>query len=189
MYAEHDTGHIGFGGNETPNVEIDVTGDIEYTGTITDVSDRRLKENISPLSTRGSMIEKIASVDTYSFSMKDDANKRIEFGVMAQELEEIFPELVHTANDEMKSKSVNYIGLIAPMIEATKAVHAENMALKAELEDIKSQVELLNKATAGNADKASIIPTNANGWLYALLGMLGTLCIVLVMNRKPSKAE
>ncbi len=32
-----------------PGVALDVNGDIEYTGTITDVSDRRLKENVQPI--------------------------------------------------------------------------------------------------------------------------------------------
>ena len=35
-----------------------------------------------------------------------------------EEIEKIFPELVKTAEDEMGTKSVNYVGLIAPMIEA-----------------------------------------------------------------------
>ncbi len=179
-----NAGQLGIGVTPTAGIELDVNGDIEYTGTITDTSDRRLKDNITALDVRGSMIEKIAAIDTYSFTMKDDEEKRIEFGVMAQELEEIFPELVHTATDEMGTKSVNYMGLIAPMIEATKEVHAENQMLRSELANIKAQVDLLNKATAGNADKASMMPTNANPWLYVLLGMLSTLCISLILNRK-----
>lgn len=38
-------GNVGTG-TTSPNVKLDVIGDIEYTGTITDVSDSRLKENI-----------------------------------------------------------------------------------------------------------------------------------------------
>ena len=93
IYGDLSNDYIGIG-NSTPDVALDVTGDIEYTGTITDVSDRRLKTDINPLNTQD-VINRIAQIDTYSFKMKDDEKGRIEFGVMAQELEEIFPELVH----------------------------------------------------------------------------------------------
>ena len=185
-----------------PSVELDVVGDIEYTGTITDVSDARLKENIEPLNKFGSLLDRIDQIETVSFVMKDDEKRRTEFGVIAQQIENVFPELVHTADDDMGTKSVNYVGLIAPMIEATKELKAENDKLKTELEsmtaqhddfkatlaDLQGQVDLLNKAAGDKVEKASFIPVN-NAWLYLLLGMLGTLCIVLVMNRKPAKVE
>ena len=121
--------------------DLAVNDDITYVGSISDISDRRLKDNIELLNKTGSLIEKLDQIDTYSFTMKDDALARTEFGVMAQELEKVFPELVNTADDEMGTKSVNYMGLIAPMIEATKELNAENRALKAELAELKSQNE------------------------------------------------
>jgi hypothetical protein len=190
-------GNVGIG-NVTPNVALDVTGDIEYSGTLTDVSDRRLKTDIAPLAINGSILERISQIDTYSFVMKDDADKRTEFGVMAQELEPIFPELVHTANDEMGTKSVNYVGLIAPMIEATKELKAENAALKAELAELKTaqaetnatlasindQVELLSKISAANTvDKGSM-----QHMLILLLGLLLGAGFALVITRKNHKA-
>lgn len=129
-------GYLGI--NETsPNVHLDVNGSIEYTGTLADVSDIRLKKDIKPLDT-DDMIQRIMNVDTYTFVMKDDEAGQVEYGVMAQEIEKIFPELVRTANDDMGTKSVNYVGLIAPMIEATKSLKAENEALKAEIAEIKT---------------------------------------------------
>ncbi len=179
----YDGGNIGVGTITDPSVALDVGGDIEYTGTLTDVSDRRLKDNIKALSQGGSLLDLIDQIDTYSFTMKDDASGRTEFGVMAQELEKVFPELVHTANDEIGTKSVNYVGLIAPMIEATKELKAENEALKAQLAEIKtaqtetnevladlgSQVELLNKlAHANTKSEASV-----QSIIMLLLGLLG----------------
>ncbi len=110
-------GNVGVGpAAPVPNVSMDVSGSIEYTGTITDVSDMRLKKNIAPLL---NTLEQILKVEGVSFEMKDEALGRgIEFGVIAQELEKIFPELVF--QDEEGFRSVNYIGLIAPMIEAMK---------------------------------------------------------------------
>ena len=134
-------GKVGIG-TVSPNTELHVVGDIQYTGTLTDISDRRLKTDITPLGAED-MIARLSAVDTYTFRMKGDESGRVEYGVMAQELEEIFPELVNTADDEMGTKSVNYTGLIAPMIEATKALKTENDALKAELDAVKAQQKLV----------------------------------------------
>lgn len=136
------SGFIGIG-TTTPNVALDVNGSIEYTGTITDVSDRRLKENIRPIE---GALETLTSVDGVSFIMKGDEKKRTEFGVIAQDLEEVIPELVHTAKDEMKSKSVNYIGFIGWLIEAIKDLASKDneranriAQLEGELQELKSR--------------------------------------------------
>lgn len=161
IYGDLSNDYVGIG-NASPSVALDVTGDIEYSGVITDVSDIRLKTNINPLNA-DDMINRIAKVDTYTFAMKDDKNGRIEYGVMAQEIEKIFPELVRTADDEMQTKSVNYTGLIAPMIEATKSLKSENDSLKAEIAEIKSaqadileEVKGLSRHTGYGLEKADI---------------------------------
>jgi Chaperone of endosialidase len=51
-----------------------------------------------------------------------------DLGVIAQEVEEVFPELVHTGPDGYKT--VNYLGLIAPLIEALKELDARVEALE-----------------------------------------------------------
>ena len=192
IYGDLSNDYVGIG-NSAPDVALDVTGDIEYTGTLTDVSDRRLKDNIKPL---GQTLDRITQIDTYSFTMKDDKKGRTEFGVMAQELEEIFPTLVHTAKDEMGTKSVNYVGLIAPMIEATKELRAENTALKTELSGVKTtqaqttqaltelsqQVALLNKMAGNNVGKASMMP-----YFMLLFGLLGGMGFMLLIQRKQQK--
>ncbi|QQG35807.1 MAG: tail fiber domain-containing protein [Micavibrio aeruginosavorus] len=141
IYGDMANDWVGIG-NSAPSVALDVTGDIEYTGTITDVSDRRLKENIHPLGNRGSMLEKLAMIDTFSFTMKGDKDRNVEFGVMAQDIRRIFPELVREDQTSPEHYlSVNYIGMIAPIVEATKELKAENDMLKAELAALKSDRE------------------------------------------------
>ena len=115
--------------------------------------------------------------------MKDDEDQKIEYGVIAQQLEKIFPELVHTADDEMKTKSVNYVGLIAPMIEATKELKAENDALKAEISEIKKDVDGMKMHTGYGIEKA-----NAQMMAMMLIMMLfGGLC-TLIVTRFQKKA-
>jgi hypothetical protein len=163
----------------TPAAALDVVGNIQYTGTITDVSDIRLKTDIVPLDNRGSMLGQLGQVKTYSFVMKDDAKKQVEFGVMAQELEKTFPELVHTADDKMATKSVNYVGLIAPMIKAGQELEAENKQMKAELAALKAQQDEMKTAmndiqkdmkgmkahTGYGINKAGM-----DGWMMLLIG-------------------
>lgn len=138
-------GSFGGSGNLTwDGTTFAVTGDITYSGTITDVSDRRLKTDILALNDRGSMLEKIGMIDTYSFRMKNNPEASIEFGVMAQDIQKIFPELVRTDKSTPENYlSVNYVGMIAPMIEATKELKAENETLKAELAAIKADRETM----------------------------------------------
>lgn len=60
----------------------------------------------------------------------DDAKDQPGMGVIAQEVERVFPELVTT--DPQGRKKVNYLGLIAPLIEAVKELDARVAALEAE---------------------------------------------------------
>ncbi|MGB4065405.1 MAG: tail fiber domain-containing protein, partial [Azonexus sp.] len=181
-------------GNITPNVALDVNGDIEYTGTIADVSDIRLKTNILPLINRGSMLEKLGQVDTYSFTMKDDKKGQVEFGVMAQEIEKIFPELVRTADDEMGTKSVNYTGLIAPMIEAGKELEAQNKAMKAEIDALKAQQDEMKQAMNDIAEDMKGLKVHtgygiskAQMGLLMMLAAFGALSGAAAMRRRSGR--
>ncbi|MFT7433854.1 MAG: hypothetical protein ACI9TY_001497 [Alphaproteobacteria bacterium] len=121
-------------GLTAPAKTLDVSGSIQYTGTLTDVSDRRLKQDIKDLP--HGQLDKISKINAVSFAMK--ANPDVtEYGVIAQELEEIYPILVDTADDEIKTKSVNYIGLIGPLIQAVQEQQLQIEALKAEVQLLK----------------------------------------------------
>jgi hypothetical protein len=61
----------------------------------------------------------------------EDAKDQPSMGVIAQEVERVFPELVTT--DEQGRKKVNYFGLIGPLIEAVKELDARVTALEADL--------------------------------------------------------
>jgi hypothetical protein len=164
---------------DTATSTLVVTGDITYTGTLTDISDRRLKTDIESLVKYGSMLDKIKAIDTYAFHMKDNTEAAKEFGVMAQELEKIFPNLVRTADDERGTKSVNYMGLIAPMIEALKEESAARLVADGKIEKLEEQVALLNRINGDHAEKAS-----SQGLLvYLLVFSLGFLFCIVVRRK------
>jgi hypothetical protein len=59
--------------------------------------------------------------------------------VLAQEVEEVFPELVSVYDTEQEYRAVDYQGLTSALIEAIKE-------LKAEIEALRSRIEAVERA-------------------------------------------
>ena len=96
--------------------KIDACGNItNYSGFYGPiVSDSRLKENIVNCTPK---LEKLLKVRVVNYNLKGpDKTKYI--GVVAQELEELFPELVLETNSVNKFKSVSYSNLTILLIKA-----------------------------------------------------------------------
>lgn len=83
----------------------------------------------------GDAVAKISRVRGVTWEWRDDAPAEAKdqpgIGVIAQEVERVFPELVTTGDDGFKR--VDYIGLIGPLIEAVKELDERVQALEAEL--------------------------------------------------------
>ncbi len=104
-------------------------------------SDRRYKKQINTLDNSLSNILSLRGTNYYwKDKSKDD---QLQFGVIAQEIEEVFPNLVHTNNEGYKS--VNYIGLVPVLIEATKEQQTIIDEQKEEIETQKIELENLKK--------------------------------------------
>ena len=91
-------------------------------------SDESLKTNIKTIE---NSLETIKSLRGVSFDWKETGCG--SYGVIAQELEKVLPELVK--GDDIKS--VNYNGLIGILIEAVKEQQEQINILKSELESLK----------------------------------------------------
>ncbi|MDG3582056.1 tail fiber domain-containing protein [Galbibacter pacificus] len=112
IFLEAGNGHGRFFGNV-------------YAAGFFENSDKRLKENIQPLTEGLKTLEKI---NTYSYSWKK--NNKEDIGVIAQEIEEILPIAVNTDDSEEGMKSVNYTKLIPVLINAVKELSEEVKQLK-----------------------------------------------------------
>jgi hypothetical protein len=94
------------------------------------------------IATIDSALEKIVSLRGTTFRWKDKGNgEDLQMGVIAQEVEAVFPEAVST--DDEGFKSVAYGKLIAPLIEAVKELKTKNDYLRIENESLKNRVKKL----------------------------------------------
>lgn len=130
IFSSSLDGNIGIGTID-PTSKLTVNGDVSISGiiTATDInssSDIRLKKNIKKFE---NTIEKIDQINGVSFEWKENDSKSA--GVIAQELEKVFPELVI---NNTEYKKVNYNGLIGVLVESVKE-------LKQEIEYLKKKIK------------------------------------------------
>ncbi|MBL0144777.1 MAG: tail fiber domain-containing protein [Chitinophagaceae bacterium] len=101
-------------------------GNAWLQGILTQSSDVRLKTNINPLE---NSLQKITHLNGYTYNWKDASkDKDMQTGVLAQEVQKVYPNLVKTMEDG--SLSVNYSGLIPILLEAIKELKTEVDKLK-----------------------------------------------------------
>jgi|694.fasta_scaffold32358_4 hypothetical protein len=116
-------------GSLLPTSRIDVIGDARFVGVVTATdfnssSDRNLKDNIQVIE---NPIDKILQLNGVTFTWNETGKSSL--GVIAQEVEEVIPELVSDTNP----KSVNYNGLIGLLIECVKEQQKQIDELKNKL--------------------------------------------------------
>ena len=156
---------IAYGGTKhnpvSPSFELDVNGTAWADNQIL-TSDRRFKKDISDLESALMTISELKGVKYY-YDQEANPNKnftdRLQYGVIAQDIENVLPELVYTNNQGYKA--VNYTGFIPFLIEAVKeqqtVIDQQNEKIEAleagnnsnnELEDLRNELEALKELIA-----------------------------------------
>jgi hypothetical protein len=131
-------GSVGIG-TETPFFKLDVAGGA-HASAFLNSSDDRFKTNIRPLE---NVIEKIQRIRGVTFDWNEKyaalgrATGKAEVGVLAHEIEAVFPELVSKWGDE-NYLAIDYGRMTAVLIEAVKE-------LATELEGLRAKIDLLEK--------------------------------------------
>ena len=106
------------------------TGNFSVDGDVTASSDERVKTNVKTIENG---LDKVLQLRGVEFDRIDkDAH---QIGVIAQEVEKVIPDVVHTNEEGMKS--VAYGNLVAVLIEAVKDLKGEITELRAELDELK----------------------------------------------------
>jgi len=102
-------------------------GAATFNNDVTAFSDKRLKTDIKNIDNALSKVMKMQGV-YYKRNDIDDAKEQV--GVLAQDIEEVLPQVVLTADDEMKTKSVDYGKICSVLIEAIKDLKQQVDELK-----------------------------------------------------------
>jgi hypothetical protein len=116
----------------TTDFRINGNGNVTARGEVTAYSDAKLKENVETIP---DALNKVLSVRGVTYNRIDQTNKdKRHMGVIAQEVEQYFPEVVITDDDGLKT--VNYGAMAGAFIEAFKEQQNQIDELRAMLQKL-----------------------------------------------------
>ncbi|MDI1354624.1 MAG: tail fiber domain-containing protein, partial [bacterium] len=144
------------------NYAVYASGNLAYTGALQSISDQRFKDDIQPLT---GALDKLMKLQPKTYNMKvaeyDYMNfsKTRQFGLIAQEVEEVLPELVEKGvnpgpvdaktreplGEEITFKTMNYLGLTPVIIQAIKEQQQQIEDLKKVVAEQQKQIDQLLK--------------------------------------------
>ena len=132
--------------------------------TLLQPSDMRLKENIKPCMP---LLSKLKKVQSYNYNYTDEYFKnftsaqkqkaqRTEYGFLAQEMQTIFPELVHESDSGILS--INYVGMIpiltAAINELQKGTDTRDSVITALIQKVEYLENALTACCSGKTQKS-----------------------------------
>ena len=132
-------------------------GDLAYTGSLISLSDAMFKRDVAPLAGQG-VLERLMRLRPRSYTYKDNADveamhlpEGTQYGLIAQEVEAVFPELVHDnvhpgAIDEdgrptgemTEYKGIDYLKLVPLLLQALQEQQVQIQAHKAQIEALQA---------------------------------------------------
>jgi hypothetical protein len=116
LFYLNNEGTMGLGTSNISNTyKLQVEGAINASGSVTSSSDERLKKDIIKIKDSLSIVEKL---NGYKFNFINDKLEKTHIGLIAQEVEQVIPEVVYEDNHGFKS--VAYGNIVALLIEAIK---------------------------------------------------------------------
>ena len=133
-------GNVGIGAINTGGYKLYVNGPFYASSGPWSTSDIKYKKNIVPIA---DSLANVLNLNGISFEWKVDEYKDKGFpegrhyGVIAQDIEKVLPEVVKTSSDG--SKSVAYTEIIPVLIEAIKEQQKQIELLKTEIKDLQNQ--------------------------------------------------
>jgi hypothetical protein len=133
------SGNVGIG-TGAPSQRLHVVGNICATGTISACSDIRYKTAFAPVQNALQSVQQIHPVYYHwkkEYKDKGFANER-QLGFSAQEIEQLYPEMVQTDNEGYKA--VDYSRMTVVLLQAVKEQQQMITALQAELADLKKLI-------------------------------------------------
>ena len=122
------------------------------TGATNCTSDARLKENVFDL---GSSLEKIRDLRPVTYNWIDKKKEQTtNIGLIAQEVQSLFPSIVHTVYDDYLG--IDYANLVVPAIGAIQELDVNIASQSVALEDISFRIEDLEAQIASQSQELSL---------------------------------
>ena len=128
------SGRLGIGTTSPANMLEVVTGGTTLADAWTVRSSRRFKTNIKPLE---GALEKVEKLQGVAYDRKSDG--RHEIGVIAEDVDQVIPEVVSRDPRTKEVQGVDYARLAALLIEAVKTQQAEIQQLNTQIGQLTSQ--------------------------------------------------
>lgn len=133
-------GNVGIG-TTSPSVSLQVAGDI-IANSIAGSSDARFKSNINPIENPLQKVQQLRGV-TFDWKTKEFPERAFSdnraLGFIAQEVEQVLPEVVQTEKTAEGYKSVQYDKVVALLVEAIKEQQKQIEVLQKEVKKIKKR--------------------------------------------------
>lgn len=133
-----DAGRVGIG-TLTPNgqAKLDVIGYIRCTG-LSETSSRSLKHDIAPIE---SALDRLGALQGVTFTWNDDHGGGRDIGLIAEDVAQIFPELVTWEEGGSVASGLKYNHLVAVLVEAMKEQQVQVDAQSAAMEQLRRRME------------------------------------------------
>ena len=125
------------GGNGTNRMTIYNDGSVHFTGTLTTGSSIRFKHDVSTLTGADVALNQLRGV---RFTRND--NGKPDIGLIAEEVAQVYPELVGHHPETGAVEAVNYQAFVGVLIEGFKAQQATITAQKNELNEVRTQNQM-----------------------------------------------
>ena len=142
----YNAGKVGIG-TTTPYYTLEVNGSVYGAGAYI-TSDARLKKDVSSLENG---LSKIMALHPITFNWNKTVNPELKLddrnhlGFLAQEVETVLPQVVSTADDAMKSKSVAYSDIVPVLTKAIQEQQTDIEAQQKQIDELMKMVEVLMK--------------------------------------------
>ena len=150
LYSHRDVGdlRLSFTGGGSDQVRFTPGGDVIIAGTLTASSDARFKADIRPLDSVLPKLDRLHGVSyepsALALAMGRPSGHR-EIGIVGQELEQVFPELVLRSSEEEGYRSVDYGRLSVVLLEALKELKEQQKEQHRRIETLEAELRKTKK--------------------------------------------
>ncbi|MBF0595271.1 MAG: tail fiber domain-containing protein [Candidatus Omnitrophica bacterium] len=139
-------GNIGIG-TTSPGYTLDVVSPGIGGSAFSTVSDRRLKEHVSPLT---GALAKVRALQGVNYTLKKDSRRGL--GLIGQDVERVLPEVVLV--DKKGYRSIEYGNIAALLIEAVKEQHGQVDRREKQVNDQQARIDLLQRQVMAAKDSS-----------------------------------